>query len=107
MRFNRWSARARRDYTLVPKPRLLLLMPSLAARCHALLSERHSRAASDVLDIQLTQHSSHLTAEEIESVIRALKAVVEYLDTRIAKQSIREAFRQVRAYASKAVGNYE
>jgi hypothetical protein len=86
--------------TLVSKLRLLLLMSSLAARCHALLSERHSNSASDVLDI--TQHSSHLTAEEIENVVRALNAVVENLRTRIAKQSMQEAFLQVRAHASSA-----
>ena len=86
---------------MVPRLRLLLLMSSLAVRCHVLLSERHSRAASDVLDAQLSRRSSHMTAEEIENVVRALNAVVENLDTRIAKQSIQEAFLQVRAHASK------
>jgi hypothetical protein len=42
-----------------------------------------------------------MTIEEVDDVVRALNAVVENLDTRIAKQSMQEAFLQVRAHAGK------
>lgn len=88
---------------LVPRLRLLLLMRSLVARCHARLSERRSRTASDVFNAQATPTDPQMTAQEIESVIRALKAVVDNLDTRLAKESIQEAFVQVRAHAYKTL----
>ena len=40
-----------------------------------------------------------MTIEEVEDVIWALIAVAEKLETGEAKQSIREAFKQTRAYA--------
>jgi hypothetical protein len=42
-----------------------------------------------------------MTTEEVEDVVRALNAVVEYLETRVAKQSIQDAFLQVRAHAGE------
>jgi hypothetical protein len=42
-----------------------------------------------------------MTIEEVDDVVRALEAVVENLDTRIAKRSMEEAFLQVRAHAGK------
>jgi hypothetical protein len=42
-----------------------------------------------------------MTIEEVEDVIRALIAVAEKLETGAAKQSIREAFMQTRAYADE------
>ncbi|MGA9332453.1 MAG: hypothetical protein WBV83_25610 [Bradyrhizobium sp.] len=44
-----------------------------------------------------------MTIEEVDDVVRALKAVVESLDTRIAKQSMQEAFLQVRAEAGRTL----
>lgn len=88
---------------MVSRLRLLLLMSSLTTRCHALLSEKHSRTAYDVFNAQLPRQSPQMTAQEIENVIRALKAVVNNLDTHIAKESIQEAFVQVRAHADKTL----
>jgi hypothetical protein len=42
-----------------------------------------------------------MTVDEIDNVIRALNAVADNLDTRVAKQSIREAFLQVRAHTMR------
>jgi hypothetical protein len=42
-----------------------------------------------------------MTIEEIEDVVRALIAVVENLEASAAKQSMQEAFIQVRAYAGE------
>jgi hypothetical protein len=42
-----------------------------------------------------------MTIDEVDDVVRALEAVVENLDTRIAKRSMEEAFLQVRAHAGK------
>ena len=44
-----------------------------------------------------------MTIEEVEDVVRALHAVVENLETRIAKQTIQDAFLQVRAHAGKTL----
>jgi hypothetical protein len=41
-----------------------------------------------------------MTTEEVEDVVRALTVVVENLEAGAAKQSMQEAFMQVRAYAS-------
>jgi hypothetical protein len=41
-----------------------------------------------------------MTAEEVEDVVRALTKVEETLEASAAKQSMQEAFMQVRAYAS-------
>jgi hypothetical protein len=43
-----------------------------------------------------------MTIEEVEDVVRALTAVVENLEASRAKQSMQEAFVQVRAYAGEA-----
>jgi hypothetical protein len=40
-----------------------------------------------------------MTIEEVEDVVQALTAVVENLEASAAKQSMQEAFVQVRAYA--------
>jgi hypothetical protein len=40
-----------------------------------------------------------MTIEEIEDVVRALTTVMDNLETNSARQSMREAFLQVRAYA--------
>jgi hypothetical protein len=42
-----------------------------------------------------------MTTEEVEGVVRALTAVVENLEANAAKQSMQEAFMQVRAYAGE------
>jgi hypothetical protein len=42
-----------------------------------------------------------MTIEEVEDIVRALTAVVEHLEASAAKQSMREAFVQVRAYAGE------
>jgi len=42
-----------------------------------------------------------MTTEEVEDVARALTAVVENLEASAAKQSMQEAFMQVRAYAGE------
>ncbi len=41
-----------------------------------------------------------MTTKEIEDVVRALITVVKNLEAGAAKQSMQEAFTQVRAYAS-------
>lgn len=43
-----------------------------------------------------------MTAEEVEDVVRALTAAVENLETGGARQSMQEAFMQLRAYAGAA-----
>ncbi len=45
------------------------------------------------------RHSCHMTTEEVEDVVRALTIVVENLEAGAARQSMQEAFMQVRAYA--------
>jgi hypothetical protein len=42
-----------------------------------------------------------MTAQEVEDVVRALTKVVENLETGPARQSMQEAFMQVRAYADE------
>jgi hypothetical protein len=42
---------------------------------------------------------SHMTTDEIEDVVRALTAAVKKLDADAARQSMQEAFMQMRAYA--------
>jgi hypothetical protein len=42
-----------------------------------------------------------MTTEEVEDVVRALTTVVENLEAGAAKQSMQEAFMQVRAYAGE------
>ncbi len=41
-----------------------------------------------------------MTTEEIEDVVRALTTAVDNLEAGAARQSMQEAFMQVRAYAS-------
>jgi hypothetical protein len=43
-----------------------------------------------------------MTTEEVEDVVRALTAVGENLEASAAKQSMQEAFVQVRAYAGES-----
>ena len=42
-----------------------------------------------------------MTTDEVEDVVRALTAVAENLEADAAKQSMQEAFMQVRAYAGE------
>jgi len=42
-----------------------------------------------------------MTIEEVEDVVRALTAVMKNLEASAAKQSMQEAFVQVRAYAAE------
>jgi hypothetical protein len=42
-----------------------------------------------------------MTTEEVEDVVRALTTVVENLEASSARQSMQEAFTQVRAYAGE------
>jgi hypothetical protein len=42
-----------------------------------------------------------MTVEEVEDIVRALTVVVENLDADASKQSMQEAFTQVRAYAGE------
>jgi hypothetical protein len=42
-----------------------------------------------------------MTTEEVEDVVRALTAIAEKLEASSAKQSIKEAFLQVHAYADE------
>ena len=51
---------------------------------------------------QPSRHPSHMTIEEVEDVVQALNAVVENLEVSAAKQSMQEAFMQVRAYAGES-----
>ena len=50
---------------------------------------------------QPPRHSSHMTREDVENVVRALTMVVENLEASAAKQSMLEAFTQVRIYADE------
>ena len=45
-----------------------------------------------------------MTSDEVEDVVRALTAVAENLEAGAAKQSMQEAFTQVRAYAGEMWG---
>jgi hypothetical protein len=40
-----------------------------------------------------------MSAEEIEGVVRAMTTVVQNLEANVARQSMQEAFMQIRAYA--------
>jgi hypothetical protein len=42
-----------------------------------------------------------MTIEEVEDLVRALTAVMDHLEASAAKQSMQEAFMQVRAYAGE------
>jgi hypothetical protein len=57
---------------------------------------------SDLAEVPPLQRSSHMTIEEVEDVVRALNAVVKHLEARGAKQSMQEAFLQVRAHGATA-----
>jgi hypothetical protein len=81
------------------------LVASLAARCRALSGARPRRDGFALAEAQLARCSPQMTTEEIEDVVRALTMVVENLDAGAAKQSMQEAFMQVRAYASATRGN--
>jgi hypothetical protein len=58
---------------------------------------------SDPAEVPPLQPSSHMTIEEVEDVVRALNTVVENLEARGAKQSMQEAFLQVRAHAGRTL----
>jgi len=82
--------------TLVLKLRRFRLVASLAARCRALFGARPRRIG---FVLAQARRQSRLTTEEIEDVVRALTMVVKNLDAGVARQSMQEAFMQVRAYA--------
>jgi hypothetical protein len=83
----------------VLKLRRFQLATSLATRCRALFGARSRRIGAE---LARTRPPSHMTTEEIEGVVRALTAVVENLEADAAKQSMQEAFLQVRAYAGES-----
>ena len=56
---------------------------------------------SDLAEVPPLRRSSHMTIEGVEDVVRALNTVVKHLEARGAKQSMREAYLQVRAHAVK------
>jgi hypothetical protein len=72
----------------VLKLRRFRLLASIAAKYRALAKMRSSR------------RQSHMSAEEIEGVVRAMTTVVQNLEASAARQSMQEAFMQVRAYAN-------
>jgi hypothetical protein len=76
------------------------LVAFLAARCRALSRARPRRDGFALAEARLPRCPSHMTTEEVEDVVRALTMVVENLEAGAAKQSMQEAFTQVRAYAS-------
>ena len=71
----------------VLKLRRFRLLASIAAKCCAVAKMRSSR------------RHSHMSAEEIEGVVRAMTTVVQNLEANVARQSMQEAFMQIRAYA--------
>jgi hypothetical protein len=85
----------------VLKLRRFLLATSLATRCRALFGARPRRTGSEFAKARTPRRPSHMTIDEVEDVVRALTAVVENLEAGAAKQSMQEAFMQVRAYAGE------
>ncbi len=83
----------------VPQLRNFLLATSLATRLRALLGARPRRIGAGMTPPQPPRHPSHMTIEDVEAVVRALTMVVENLEAGAAKQSMLEAFTQVRVYA--------
>jgi hypothetical protein len=81
--------------------RHLRLVASLAARCRVLFGATPCRLGSKGLrsKARAPRQRSHMTIEEVEDVVRALTTVVENLEASSARQSMQEAFTQVRAYA--------
>jgi hypothetical protein len=87
---------------LVQKLRRFLLVTSLATRYRAVFGARPRRTGSESTKARPPRRSSHMTIEEVEDVVRALTAVVENLEASAAKQSMQEAFMQVRVYAGES-----
>jgi hypothetical protein len=85
----------------VPKLRNFLLATSFATRFRALLGARPRRTGAGITQAQPPRHPSHMTLEDVEDVVRALTMVVENLEASAAKQSMLEAFTQVRVYADE------
>ena len=65
-----------------------------------MIGARPRRDGSSLAEAWSPQRQSEMTSEEIEDVVRALTTVVDNLETGAARQSMRESFMQVRAYAS-------
>jgi hypothetical protein len=86
---------------LVLKLRRFRPVASLAARCRALFRASPRRTGSALARARPRWRPSHMTSDEVEDVVRALTAVAENLEASAAKQSMREAFTQVRAYAGE------
>lgn len=80
------------------------LVASLAARCRVQFGARPRRDGFPLLEAREPQFPSQMTTEEVEDVVRALTTVVKNLEAGPAKQSMQEAFTQVRAYASATSG---
>jgi hypothetical protein len=80
------------------------LVASLAARCRALSGARPRRDGFSLHEARRARCPSQMTSEEIEDVVRALILVVKNLEVGPAKQSLQEAFTQVRAYGSATSG---
>lgn len=75
------------------------LVASLAARYRALIGARPRRDGSSLAEPRVPRRRSHMTARDIETIVRALTAVAENLEAGAARQSMRDALMQVRAYA--------
>lgn len=83
---------------LLPVPKLLRfrLLASIAARCRAWFDARFRRVLAKM---RSSRRHSHMSTEEIEDVVQAMTTVVENLEASAARQSMQEAFMQVRVYA--------
>jgi hypothetical protein len=75
------------------------LVTLIAASCRALFDVSPRRTRANLARAASSQHSSRLTVEEVEDIVRALTMIVENLDAGAAKQSMQEAYMQVRAHA--------
>jgi hypothetical protein len=75
------------------------LVASLAANWRALFGAGPRRIGFVLAEARALRRPSHMTTDEIEDVVRALTAAVEKLEADAARQSMQEAFMQMRAYA--------
>jgi hypothetical protein len=96
---NATTLRRKEVVILVLELRGYRLAASLAARYRAMIGARPRRDESLTAEAKSPQIRSYMTSEEIEDVVRALITVVDNLETGSARQSMHEAFMQVRAYA--------
>jgi len=75
------------------------LVALIAASCRALFDVSPHGTGAGLAGVALSQRSFRLTVEEVEDIVRALTMTVENLDAGAAKQSMQEAYVQVRAHA--------